>query len=66
MEIQTLILDTNLISDLQEVFSLLPTPPFDEAEKAALAGQVYQLDWQQSGVRRVNPFKISAALACGW
>ena len=33
---------------LQEVFTLLPTPPFDEAEKVALAGRVYQHVWQQS------------------
>ena len=33
---------------LQEVFTLLPTPPFDEAEKMALAGRVYQHVWPQS------------------
>lgn len=33
---------------LQEVFTLLPTPPFDEAEKVALAERVYQHVWQQS------------------
>ncbi|GEP45871.1 type I restriction endonuclease subunit R [Brevifollis gellanilyticus] len=36
-----------------EVFSLLPDPPFDEDEKLALAGKVYQHVFQQSssGVR---------------
>lgn len=33
---------------LQELFTLLPTPPFDEAEKVALAERVYQHVWQQS------------------
>jgi type I site-specific restriction-modification system R (restriction) subunit len=33
---------------LQEVFTLLPTPPFNEAEKVALAGRVYQHVWRQS------------------
>lgn len=31
-----------------EVFTLMPTPPFDEEEKAALAARVYQHVFQQS------------------
>ena len=31
-----------------ELFTVLPTPPFTEDEKAAMAQRVYQHIWQQS------------------
>ena len=33
---------------LNELFTVLPTPPFTEDEKAAMAQRVYQHVWQQS------------------
>ncbi len=39
-EVETLILD--------HLFTMLPTPPFTDADKQAAAKQVYQLVWQQS------------------